>query len=122
MDQRTLTLDIAPAAGKRGLVALSGGADSVALLLSLLECGVDVCAAHLEHGIRGGTSVADMDFCQALCARLGVPFYCERACVADERRQGEGMEAAARRLRYAFLRRAKRQAGAQLIAIAGTPR
>lgn len=118
MDQRTLTLDIAPAAGKRVLVALSGGADSVALLLSLLECGVDVCAAHLEHGIRGGTSVADMDFCQALCARLGVPFYCERVCVADERRQGEGMEAAARRLRYAFLRRSKGQAGAQLIATA----
>lgn len=118
MDQRTLTFDIAPAVGKRVLVALSGGADSVALLLSLLERGVDVCAAHLEHGIRGGTSVADMDFCQALCARLGVPFYCERVCVADERRQGEGMEAAARRLRYAFLRWAKRQAGAQLIATA----
>lgn len=118
MDQRALNIDTAPAAGKRVLVALSGGADSVALLLSLVERGVDVCAAHLEHGIRGEASVADMAFCQALCARLGVPLCCERVCVAEERRQGEGTETAARRLRYAFLRRAKAQAGAQLIATA----
>ena len=62
-------------------VGLSGGADSVALLLLLLDAGADVCAAHFEHGIRGGDSVADMAFCQELCARLGVPFFCERADV-----------------------------------------
>ena len=53
MDRRALSID-AGAAGGRVLVALSGGADSVALLLLLLDAGADVCAAHFEHGIRGG--------------------------------------------------------------------
>ena len=117
MDRRALSID-AGAAGGRTLVALSGGADSVALLLLLLDAGADVCAAHFEHGIRGGDSVADMAFCQELCARLGVPFFCERADVPAARLPGEGLEAAARRLRYAFLRRAKEEAGAACIATA----
>ena len=117
MDRRTLSID-AHAAGGRTLVALSGGADSVALLLLLLEAGVDVCAAHFEHGIRGGDSVADMAFCQRLCARLRVPFFCGRADVPAARLPGEGLEAAARRLRYAFLRRAMGEAGAVCIATA----
>ena len=117
MDRRALSID-AGAAGGRTLVALSGGADSVALLLLLLDAGADVCAAQFEHGIRGGDSVADMAFCQELCARLGVPFFCERANVPAARLPGEGLEAAARRLRYAFLRRAKEEAGAACIATA----
>lgn len=117
MDRRALSID-AGAAGGRVLVALSGGADSVALLLLLLDAGADVCAAHFEHGIRGGDSVADLAFCRDLCARLGVPFFCERADVPAARLTGEGMESAARRLRYAFLRRAKAETGATCIATA----
>ena len=117
MDRRALRID-AGAAGGRVLVALSGGADSVALLLLLLDAGAGVCAAHFEHGIRGGDSVADMAFCRELCVSHGVPFFCERADVPAARLPGEGLEAAARRLRYAFLRRAKEEAGAVCIATA----
>ena len=63
-----------------------------------------------------GRPVADMEFCCDLCARLRVPFLCERADVPAARLPGEGLEAAARRLRYAFLRRAKEAAGASCIA------
>ena len=117
MDIRALSID-PRAAGGRVLVALSGGADSVALLRLLMEAGVEVSAAHFEHGIRGEASVADMEFCRKLCARLRVPFLCERADVPAARLPGEGLEAAARRLRYAFLRRAKEAAGASCIATA----
>ena len=117
MDRRALTID-GRAVGGRVLVALSGGADSVALLHLLLDAGADVCAAHFEHGIRGEDSLADMAFCKELCARLRVPFFCERADVPAARLPGEGLEAAARRLRYAFLRRAKEEAGAKCIATA----
>lgn len=117
MDRRALTID-GRAAGGRVLVALSGGADSVALLHLLLDAGADVCAAHFEHGIRGEDSLADMAFCKELCARLRVPFFCERADVPAARLPGEGLEAAARRLRYAFLRRAKEEAEAKCIATA----
>jgi tRNA(Ile)-lysidine synthase len=59
------------------LVAVSGGADSTALLLALHnlchEFGVALAAAHLDHGLRGSDSSADRVFVRGLCARLGVP-------------------------------------------------
>ena len=112
MDTGELRPDLRGAQGRHVLVALSGGADSVALLLALREAGVRVSAAHFEHGLRGEASAQDMDFCRALCERLAVPFYCERARVMEKRRPGEGVEQAARRLRYDFLRRAREAAGA----------
>ena len=60
--------------GSRGLVAVSGGADSVALLLGLHELSRDahweLVVAHLEHGIRGAESLADADFVGRLATRL----------------------------------------------------
>jgi tRNA(Ile)-lysidine synthase len=62
--------------GKRICVAISGGADSVALLhyLKTLEkdCGYSLYAVHCEHGIRGAESLADAAFVKDFCARLGV--------------------------------------------------
>ena len=118
MDSRTVTIDTRPALGKHVLVALSGGADSVALLLLLLDAGIRVSAAHFEHGLRAEESVRDMEFCRTLCAEHGGPFLCARGDVNGSRLPGEGVESAARRLRYDFLRRALRASGADLLATA----
>jgi tRNA(Ile)-lysidine synthase len=106
------------------VVGLSGGADSLALLDSLSDCarsrGFRVLAAHLDHGLRPDSS-ADVDFCVAVCRRLGVPLECGRAEVAARAaHDGEGLEAAARRERYAFLHAAQARAGARWLAVAHT--
>ncbi len=88
------------------LVALSGGADSVALLLTMLELqkrrGVSVYAAHVEHGLRGIEGQKDADFCEALCKRHSVPFTCDHAELAGGM-DAAGAEAAAREARYKLL-------------------
>src|SRR5579863_9285023 len=65
--------------GMRLAVALSGGADSVALLRVLVargaELGLVLHAAHLHHGLRGAEADGDLEFCRELAATLGVPFH-----------------------------------------------
>ena len=85
--------------GEPVLAALSGGADSVALLRALLALGYSVRAFHLNHCLRGAESDRDETFCRALCERLGVPLTVERIDVRAQT-AGEGIEAAARRIRY----------------------
>lgn len=95
-------------AGERVCVAVSGGADSVALLLELHELnarkeplGIVLSAVHVHHGLRGAEADADEAFVRELCERLGLPLSVERVDVA--RRQAaerEGTEEAARELRY----------------------
>ena len=114
--------DFSAARGRRVLIALSGGADSVALAVLLAEaqgdCALRLFAAHVDHGIRP-ESGQDAAFCRDLCAQLGIPLYCARLDVPGEARaQGEGLESTARRLRYAQLRRFKAEVGAELIALA----
>jgi len=91
--------------GDRVLVALSGGADSVSLLLALKELGIfSVAAAHVNHSLRGEESDGDEAFCRDLCRRLNVPFFCAHidvAAAAKARRVS--LETAARDERYAFL-------------------
>ncbi|HVR69845.1 MAG TPA: tRNA lysidine(34) synthetase TilS, partial [Vicinamibacteria bacterium] len=113
-----------PAAGQTVVVALSGGADSVALLDALTRLapggGWRVVAAHLDHRLRRG-SASDAAFCRRLCRERGVPLRAGRADVrARARRDGGGVEEAARLERYAFLRRVKEGEGAALIALAHT--
>lgn len=91
-------------------VALSGGADSVALLwvLRTLTPRLDLClrAAHYHHGIRGAEADRDADFCRRLCEQWQIPFSFERGdAPARARQTGESLEEAARTLRYDFLRR-----------------
>lgn len=89
-------------------VALSGGADSVALLavLRALRRTLEITlrAAHFHHGLRGAEADRDEAFCRALCAEWEIPFTCGRGdAAAEAARTGESLETAARSLRYAFL-------------------
>lgn len=105
-------LGIAP--GARVLVALSGGSDSVVLLhLLRFHAGMDLVlhAAHLDHAMRP-SSQADARWVEGLCRAWGVPLVRERAEPAPRG------EEAARRVRYDFLRRAARLAGAAHVATA----
>jgi tRNA(Ile)-lysidine synthase len=113
-----------PARGETLVLGLSGGADSVALLdaLSLLSRprGFRLVAAHLDHRLRPG-SQEDVAFCAELCRQLGVVL---RVGAADVRgraeRDGGGLEQAARRERYAFLRSVCEQEQAAALAVAHT--
>lgn len=100
------------------LTACSGGIDSLALLdiLDRLQdrLGIRVCAAHFEHGIRGGASVADAAFVRDFCRRRHVPCFMGAANVpAEAAAARESLETAARRLRYGFLHQIKEQLAAE---------
>ena len=110
---RVLALDTALfRTGERVCCAISGGADSVALLLALAEAnarkeslGVVLSAAHVHHGLRGEDANGDEAFVRALCDRLGVPLTVFQVnTAARQQSHGEGLEEAARELRYQALR------------------
>ena len=118
----TIAPDFAAVRGRRLLIALSGGADSVALAALLAEARWEyrlaLYAAHIDHGIRP-ESADDAAFCQRLCAQLDIPFLCARLDVpAEAQARHEGLESAARRLRYEHLRRFRDEVHADLIALA----
>lgn len=85
--------------------ALSGGADSVCLLLCLRECsagaGLTLSAIHVQHRLRGAESNRDERFCRDLCARLGIPLTVVPVDVAARQAGGLSLEEAARECRYA---------------------
>lgn len=95
------------------LLALSGGADSVYLLLQMLEQGEKITAVHVNHGLRGAESDEDEAFVRALCQEKGVPLLVYRAHPPEN--PGEGW---AREARYAFFRQAARETGIHTIALA----
>ena len=91
--------------GDRIVCAVSGGADSMALLWSLYllkeEWDLTVEAAHFNHHLRGEESDRDEAFVRDFCEGYGIPLYVGSAEVKPGRK---GLEAAAREARYAFLR------------------
>ena len=108
--------------GETVLTAVSGGADSVALLDLLRslasEWRLTLHAVHVHHGLRSQAD-ADADFVRGVCAQIGVPFHIEHISVRREP-PWEGLEAEARRARYGAFREVARRIGAQRIATAHT--
>jgi len=108
--------------GSRVLIAVSGGADSVALLhLFAREAparSLHLAVAHFDHRLRAG-SAADRQFVEGLAAALGLPCAAGagdvRALARAERRS---LEDAARRARHRFLEQARRETGSDLLALA----
>lgn len=104
---------------RRVCVALSGGADSVSLLTALCsvksELGVEVCACHLNHGLRGADSDSDEQFCRKLCGSTGVPFYSKKIDVSAAVQKHESVEEAARNARYEFFEEALEYFGGECV-------
>jgi tRNA(Ile)-lysidine synthase len=103
------------------LIALSGGADSVALTCALLELrerlGLRIAAAHLNHRIRGDESDRDEAFVRAMCARLGVELIVEHAEGLDASISSANLEERAREVRRDFLGRVADRVGADYLAL-----
>lgn len=93
--------------GDRVLIGVSGGADSIALLeffVSVKEkYDLDICVAHIEHGIRGEDSVNDAEFVENYCKKLGVNFYLKTIDAPNLAKKAKmGVEEYSRMARYDF--------------------
>ena len=90
--------------GDRVTAAVSGGADSIALLFALYllkdELGITLEAAHFNHHLRGAESDRDEDFVRRFCDRYEIPLHVGGGEIKAGKK---GLEAAARDARYAFL-------------------
>ena len=105
------------------LAAVSGGADSVCLLLLLCELaaelGIHVSAFHMNHGIRGAEADRDERFVKELCGRMGVPLTVVHEKVGSYAADhGLSTEEAGRILRYRHLKETAEKYGCAKIAVA----
>jgi tRNA(Ile)-lysidine synthase len=106
------------------LIAVSGGADSMALLHTLGQLreplALKLFVAHLNHQMRAGAT-EDAEFVAAMAGDLGIPCFCESIDVPMYQRQHKlSPEDAARRVRYGFLRATAARLGADRIAVGHT--
>ena len=111
--------------GERVGVAVSGGADSVALLLLLLELseriGIVPCVVHFNHKLRGKESDADEKFVAALARKYDLEFFrAQEDIAAKSKREKINLEDAARRARYAFFERLVSEGNVDRVAVAHT--
>ncbi len=111
--------------GQRVGVAVSGGADSVALLRLLLELqpkiGFVPCVIHLNHMLRGRASEADEKFVAKLAKSKGLEFFSKKVDIASlSKKQKANVEEVARRERYAFFEALVRDERVNKVAVAHT--
>jgi len=99
------------------LVGVSGGADSVSLVLVLKELGYRIGIGHLNHGLRGRDSDGDEQFVSELASKLGVPFYSRRISIRAEK---GNLEASGRTARKEFFRSVCEREGFMKVAVAHT--
>ena len=109
--------------GSRVIAGVSGGADSVCLLLLLLELQKEMTfelrVVHVEHGIRGQESLADCEFVEKMCGRLGVECKSHHIDVPKEAKQcGRTLEETARLMRYEIFEKEAESWGGAKIAVA----
>lgn len=112
-------------AGTRVAVAVSGGADSVALLRALAlaapEIGLVLSVAHVHHGLRGADADKDAEFAAELAEHLGFPFLRHDVDTpAVARVEKQTLEEAGRGLRYAWFRKLLAEGRADAVATAHT--
>src|SRR4029077_5616480 len=112
-------------AGERVGVAVSGGADSVALLLLLAELrkqlGIVLSVVHFNHKLRGKDSDADEKFAGKLAEKYGFVFHAGRADIAAKAKSRKGnLEDTARRARYDFFARLVEDGRVDKVAVAHT--
>lgn len=109
--------------GDKVLVALSGGPDSVSLIHSLNrlkhELDIEICAAHVNHCLRGEDSDKDEQYVIELCNNMGITLFNTKVDVrAYEKKHGVSCEVAGRNLRYEFFNKIKTEHNIQKIALA----
>jgi len=112
-------------AGERVGAAVSGGADSVALLLLLVELrkqlGIVLSVVHFNHKLRGKDSDADEKFAGRLAEKYGLAFHAGRADIAAKAKSRKAnLEDTARRARYAFFTRLVEDGRVDKVAVAHT--
>ena len=101
------------------LVALSGGADSVALLLMLDEMGYKIHAIHCNFHLRGEESDRDEQFCKTLCQQKSIPFHrIHFDTLTYAETHNVSVEMAARELRYRYFEQLRQDIDAQGICVA----
>lgn len=121
MSDWSLSPDCAPwlTVGKAVLVGLSGGRDSVALLLRLHDAGCLIYARHVHHGLRALAADRDAQFCEKLCAKLGIDFACKHVDVpALALKLGKSFELVARDCRRSYFLEESHRLGIKAIALA----
>ncbi len=116
-------MDLSDYAGKRICAAVSGGADSTALLHFLKTkaeaYGFLLSAVNCEHGIRGEESLGDTRFVEELCKEWNIPLFLFRAdCPAEAKQEKTSLETAARNFRYRCFQNLLNEGKTDFIAIA----
>lgn len=98
------------------LLAVSGGADSTALLMAFTGASIPVEVAHCNFNLRSMESIRDREFVAMLCRKFGVKLHIAEFDVARQALKGESTEMTCRRLRYDYFRRLREEGGFSRIA------